>query len=256
MNVKAQDQKQKVRETYGEIARTRDEKTAATCCAPTCCKPDFNPDYSTEEIDSVPKGAFLGEGSGNSVRAARLKTGETVIDLGSGAGMDVFLAANQVGTSGRVLGIDMTPEMLERARANAARGDYPQVEFHQADIEHLPLPSNSAEVVLSNCVINLAPDKSAVYGEIFRVLKPGGRFAIADIVLDGEPGLIHKAVEKLDPCGCVATALSWDAYLGTIRAAGFEDVETVTERPAASQPLDKLVRAQAVTLVGRKPDAG
>jgi SAM-dependent methyltransferase len=252
MNVKAQDQKRKVRETYGEIARTRDGNTAATCCAPTDCKPD----YSSEEIASVPKGAFLGEGSGNPVRAARLKTGETVIDLGAGAGMDVFLAANQVGASGRVVGIDMTPEMLKRARANAARGDYPQVEFHQADIERLPLPSNSADVVLSNCVINLAPDKSAVYREIFRVLKPGGRFAIADIVRDGEPGLIRKVVEKLDPCGCVATALERNAYLEVIRTAGFEDVETVAERPAVSQPLDKLVRAQAVTLVGQKPDAG
>ena len=250
MNVKAQEQKQKVRNTYGEVARTRDGNTAATCCAPTCCKPD----YSREEIASVPEGAFLSEGSGNPVRAARLKPGETVIDLGSGAGMDVFLAANQVGPSGRVVGIDMTSEMLERARANAARGGYPQVEFRQADIERLPLPSDSADVVVSNCVINLAPDKSAVYGEIFRVLKPGGTFAIADIVLDGEPGLIHKAVEKLDPCGCAAKALERNAYLEVIRTAGFEDAETVAERPAVSQPLDKLVRAHAVTLVARKPE--
>ena len=167
--------------------------------------------------------------------------------------MDVFLAANQVGESGRVLGIDMTQEIFDRARTNAAPGEYPQVEFYQTDIERLLFPSDLDDVVLSNCVINLGPDKLAVYREIFRVLKPGGRFAIADIVLDGEPGLIHKAMEKLAPCSCVATALSRDAYLGTILAAGFEDVETVGKRSAVSQSLDKLVRAQVVTLGGRKP---
>lgn len=249
MKMTADEQKEKLRAAYGEIARTREGQAASRCCTPARVEAD----YSAEEIASVPAGAFLGEGSGNPVRAARLQPGETVVDLGCGAGMDVFLAANQVGRSGRVIGVDMTPEMLERARAHAAGGDYPQVEFQQGDIERLPLPSGSAAVVLSNCVINLAPDKAAVYREIFRVLKPGGRFAVADIVLRGERGRLHRAVEKLAPCSCVATALEQEAYLQAIRGAGFEGVEIVAERPALVQPLDDLVRAQAVTLVGRKP---
>lgn len=251
MKTVAEEQKEKLRAAYGEIARTREAEAASACCAPA----GVAPDYSLEEIASVPAGAFLSEGSGNPVRAARLQPGETVVDLGCGAGMDVFLAANRVGPTGRVVGVDMTPEMLARARANAARGTYSQVEFLQADIERLPLPQASADAVLSNCVINLAPDKAGVYREIFRVLKPGGRFAIADIVLRGEPGRIQRAITSLAPCSCIATALEQSAYLDTVRTAGFEGVEIVAERPAVSQPLDWLVRAQAVTLVGRKPAA-
>lgn len=249
MKSTAEEQKEKVRAAYGEIARSRSTGAAAACCAPA----GVSADYSPEEIASVPPGAFLGEGSGNPVRAARLQRGETVVDLGCGAGLDVFLAANQVGAAGRVFGFDMTPEMLARARANAAGGRYPQVEFQPADIERLPLASASADVVISNCVINLAPDKAAVYREVFRVLKPGGRFAISDIVLRGEPGRIRRALLELAPCSCVAAALEETAYLETIRAAGFEEVHVVAERPAVSQPLDALVRAQAVTLVGHKP---
>lgn len=249
MKTAAEEQKEKIRAAYGGIARARRAQEAAACCAPA----GYAPDYSPEEIASVPEGAYLGEGSGNPVRGARLQPGEKVVDLGCGAGMDVFLAANQVGPTGQVTGFDMTPDMLARARANAARGSYPQVEFRQADIERLPLEANSIDVVLSNCVINLAPDKAAVYREIFRVLKPGGRFAIADIVLRGEPGRIESALAQMAPCSCVATALEENAYRETIRAAGFEGVEVVAERPALSQPLDALVRAQAVTLLGRKP---
>ena len=254
----SESQKEKVRATYGEIAKSRDTQSPASCCAPTCCAPDVNTDdvntdYSSEEIASVPEGAYLGEGSGNPVLAAKLKPGETVVDLGSGAGMDSYLAANLVGKSGCVVGLDMTPEMLERARKNSARGDYPQVTFRQADIEHLPLESGTADAVLSNCVINLAPDKAAVYREIHRVLKPGGRFAIADIVLRGDPDSIPDAVQNLDACGCIATAAEEAAYLDIIRAVGFDDVKIVSERPAQSQPKDSAVRSQAVTLVGKKP---
>ncbi len=243
--------KEKVRAAYGEIARVRDAETAATCCTP----PGYAPDYSLEEIASVPEGAFLGEGSGNPVRAAQLQPGETVVDLGCGAGMDVFLAANQVGVRGQVIGVDMTPEMLQRARANAARGNYPQVEFLQSDIERLPLAAENADAVLSNCVINLTPDKAAVYREIYRVLKPGGRFAVADIVLRGEPGLIHKVLAECAPQSCIGTASEENQYLKTIRAVGFVEVKLVSERPAVAQPLESLVRAYAVTLVGRKPAA-
>lgn len=248
MKTPAEQQKEKVRAAYGELARTRKTRSSVPCCAP----PDHDPDYTPQEITSVPEGAFLGAGSGNPARVAGLRPGEVVIDLGSGAGMDVFLAANRVGKSGRVIGVDMTPPMLERARGTAARGDYPQVEFLQADIESLPVASAVADVVLSNCVINLAPDKAAVYREIYRVLRPGGRFAIADIVLQGPPALISQAVEGLPACGCVATALEENAYLDAIHAAGFATVDLVAQRPALAQPLNGLVRAQAVTLTGRK----
>ncbi|MFQ5988604.1 MAG: methyltransferase domain-containing protein [Candidatus Methylomirabilales bacterium] len=248
MKTAGQQQKEKVRAAYGEVARTRTPQTDAPCCAP----PGHEPDYSRQEIASVPEGAFLSAGSGNPVRAAALQPGEVVVDLGCGAGMDVFLAANEVGRSGRVVGIDMTPPMLQRARINAASSDYTHVEWLQADIERLPLGSGVADVVMSNCVINLAPDKAAVYREIYRVLKPGGRFAVADIVLEGPRALISQAVQAMPVCSCVATALEENAYLEAIRAAGFESIAMVAERPARAQPLNSQVHAQAITLVGRK----
>ena len=262
MNITAETQKEKVRQVYGEVARTRQPEEGFACCGP----PAASPDYRAEEIASVPRGAFLGEGSGNPVEAAGLQPGETVVDLGSGAGMDVFLAANAVGETGRVLGFDMTPEMLERARRNQAEGNYGQVEFHRAEIDNLPLPGGAADVVLSNCVINLAPDKLAVYREIFRVLKPGGRFAIADIVLRGNASVIYDNADKLPTCGCIDTAMEEANYLEAIRRAGFEGVEIVSERTALSDaqieefapllgidPKNPGVSAQAVTLAGRKP---
>ena len=269
-----QDQhKEKVRKAYGEIALTTNSEAAEACCEPQCCgdveaAETKAPDYSKAEIASVPRGAFLSQGSGNPVRAADLQPGETVIDLGSGAGMDIFLAANVVGKEGRAIGFDMTPEMLERAKKNLTTGDYPQVEFRSAEIDKLPQPDASVDAALSNCVINLAPDKLAVYQEIHRVLKPGARFAIADIVLRGDAELIYKNADKLPGCSCLSTALREDIYLDTIRDAGFENVEIVAERPAISDDDIKAfaavlgidatnppVTARAVTIVGRKPTA-
>ena len=265
-----QDQhKAKVRKAYGEIALTTNSETAEACCEPGCCGIEAAetkaPDYSKAEISSVPKGAFLSQGSGNPVRAAKLQPGETVIDLGSGAGMDVFLAANAVGKEGRAIGFDMTPEMLERAKTNLDSGDYPQVEFLSAEIDNLPQPDASVDAALSNCVINLAPDKLAVYKEVHRVLKPGARFAIADIVLRGDAELIYRNADKLPGCSCLSTALREDIYLDTIRDAGFENVEIVAERPAVSDDDIKAfaavlgidatnppVTARAVTVVGTK----
>ena len=245
---------QAVQSTYGQIARTVGKgEEARGCCAP---EPRAS-DYSVEELAAAPKGAYLGEGSGTPVRHAGLKPGETVVDLGAGAGMDSFLAANAVGPSGRVWGFDLTPEMLERARSNAASAGYSNVSFDRADIERLPLPDAAADAVISNCVINLAPDKGAVYREIFRVLKPGARFSVADIVLRGAPERIaafRSGSTDETWCACVSGALSQDDYLATIRAAGFDDVRivSVSERPAMSQPGND-VSAHAVTLTGRKP---
>ena len=244
---------QAVTAAYGAVA-----KTVGTHVAPTgCCTPklEMPSDYKPEELASVPKGAYLAEGSGAPVRSASLKPGEKVVDLGSGAGMDSFLAANAVGSTGRVWGFDLTPEMLERARRNAADGGYANVSFDHADIEHLPLAAASADAAISNCVINLAPDKAAVYREIFRVLKPGGRLAVADIVMRGSAEAVEAFRRSAGAgawCACVAGALEQEEYFQAIRSAGFADVCIAAERPAMSQP-DGELSAVAITVTARKP---
>ncbi len=247
-----------VRASYGAVARSRnlEGKEEVSCCGPTCCAPDLRPlsDYTPAELASVPPGAYLGEGSGVPARHASLQPGESVVDLGAGAGMDSFLAANAVGPAGRVYAFDLTPDMLERARRNAAAGNYRQVSFERADIEKLPLPSGTADAAISNCVINLTPDKPAVYREIYRVLRPRGRLAVADIVLRGDAQALaaFRAASTTETwCACVSGALDETAYLDAIRAAGFADVHIVAERPALSQPGGKL-EAVAVTVTARK----
>jgi ubiquinone/menaquinone biosynthesis C-methylase UbiE len=189
------------------------------------------------------------------VRHADLSPGEVVIDLGAGAGIDSFLAANRVGPTGRVYGFDLTPDMVERARRNATEGGYTNIRFQQSKIESLPLEAGSADAAISNCVINLAPDKSVVYGEMFRVLRPGGRMSVADIVLRGDEAAMAALRQRTDLgqwCACVLGALREQEYLETIRAAGFVDVKLVAERPAMSQPGGE-VEAVAVTITARKP---
>ncbi len=238
---------------YGAVARSRNLTQPETAC----CGPQELPiaDYSPEEIASVPPGAYLGEGSGNPVRFADLVPGEIVVDLGAGAGMDSFLAANRVGPTGHVYGFDLTPEMVRRARRIAATAGLRQVSFEQADIERLPLADAVADVAISNCVINLTPDKRAVYREIFRVLRPGGRLSVADIVLRGTPEAVaafRASATAENWCACVSGALREEDYLATIREAGFTDVEIVAERPGQFQPGGD-VRSVAVTITARKP---
>ncbi len=240
-----------VQAAYGAVARSRSEAPPESCCSP----PAQPGDYLPEELAAVPKGAYLGEGSGAPVRSAGLQPGEVAVDLGAGAGMDSFLAANQVGPSGRVYGFDLTSEMIERARSNAIAGNYANVSFEKADIEHLPLPDSAADAAISNCVINLAPDKSAVYAEIFRVLRPGGRLSISDIVLRGAPEAVRTFRQQAGPenwCACISGALAEGEYFSTIRGAGFRDVRLVAERAAFSQPRGG-VTAVAVTITARKP---
>lgn len=182
--------------------------------------------YTADELTSIPAAANMGLSCGNPTATAHLKPGEVVVDLGSGGGLDVFLAAQKVGPAGRAIGIDMTPAMIDRARANATAGGYTNVEFHLANIDRLPLADASADCVISNCVLNLAPDKPAIFREIFRVLKPGGRLAVSDIALKGElPESIAKSLAAY--VGCIAGAIGIDDYRNELRKAGFEFVEIV-----------------------------
>jgi len=230
--MKQKEIKKVVRERYGSIAMEE-----GSCCAPSasCCgsasiveEISKRIGYGEEELTSVPQGANLGLGCGNPLAMASLKEGETVLDLGSGAGFDCFLAANRVGKEGKVIGVDMTPDMLDRARENARKGNYTNVEFRLGEIDNLPAADNSVDVVISNCVINLAPDKSRVFKEAFRVLKPGGRLMVSDIVLLKElPESIRDSIDAY--IGCVAGAMIRDEYLKTIKNAGFKDVRVLEE---------------------------
>jgi arsenite methyltransferase len=180
--------------------------------------------YSPEELTSIPAEANMGLSCGNPTATAHLRPGEIVVDLGSGGGLDVFLASRKVGPEGRAIGIDMTPAMIERARVNAESGGYSNVEFHLATIDALPLPDSSVDCVISNCVINLAPDKPAVFREIFRVLKPGGRLAVSDIALKQElPAAVAESLAAY--VGCIAGAIKIEDYREGLLAAGFEHVE-------------------------------
>jgi arsenite methyltransferase len=182
--------------------------------------------YSAEELTSVPAEANMGLSCGNPTATAHLRPGEVVVDLGSGGGLDVFLAAKKVGPQGKAIGIDMTPAMIERARANAEAEGYTNVEFHQATIDAIPLPDASVDCVISNCVLNLAPDKSAVFREIARILKPGGRVAVSDIALKGKlsEGIARSMAAYV---GCIGGAIRIDDYRAGLLAAGFEHVEIV-----------------------------
>jgi SAM-dependent methyltransferase len=207
-----------------------------SCCGSTNVAQDISKKigYTGKELKEIPESANLGLGCGNPVALASLKEGETVLDLGSGAGLDCFLAANRVGTKGRVIGVDMTPEMIEKAKENAQKGNYKNVEFRLGEVENLPVADGSIDIVVSNCVINLSPDKRGVFREAFRVLKPGGRLMISDIVLLKElPDFIKNSVEAY--IGCLSGAMMRDEYLGAIGAAGFQEVRIIDE---TSFPID------------------
>jgi SAM-dependent methyltransferase len=262
--------KEMVRARYGGIAEAAGD---ASCCAPaasSCCGDSAagtpadkskQMGYSDAELAAVPDGANLGLGCGNPQAIAALKPGEVVVDLGSGAGFDCFLAAGQVGASGRVIGVDMTHEMLKRARENAAKISAANVEFRLGELEHLPVADNTADAILSNCVINLVPDKAQVFREAFRVLKPGGRLAISDVVntaplspeLQGDAALL---------CGCIAGAAPIERIESWLTQAGFIEVR-VTPQPesrelvaswAPGRGIENFVAAAKVE--ARKPGGG
>ena len=219
-----------VRESYGKVATG--ERSSCSSGSSSCCG-TYEPatvegismalGYSDQELSAVPEGANLGLGCGNPQAIASLKPGETVLDLGSGAGFDCFLAAKGVGESGRVIGVDMTPEMLSKARSNAAKSGFGNVEFRLGEIEHLPVADETVDVIISNCVINLSPDKSQVFRDAFRVLKPGGRLAIADIVATVDLPLDIRSEMALFT-GCMAGASKIDDLERMLREAGFEEI--------------------------------
>jgi SAM-dependent methyltransferase len=221
-----------VRDGYAKVATKK-----SSCCGPvnSCCSTaDAAQDiskkigYTEEELNAVPEGANLGLGCGNPVAIASLKEGETVLDLGSGPGLDCFLAADKVGKNGKVIGIDMTHEMLAKARDNARKGNYSNVEFRLGEIENLPVADNSVHAVISNCVINLSPDKQRVFQEMYRVLKPGGRMMVSDIVLSKELPDFMKNSKKAY-IRCISGAVTQDDYLQMIKASGFQNVSIVGE---------------------------
>lgn len=227
------DVKKIVREGYAKIAGkggccgTREIKS---CCGDVSYEKRVSKSigYHEDDMKSVPEGANLGLGCGNPIALASLKEGEVVLDLGSGAGFDAFLAARRVGDSGRVIGVDMTHEMLEKARKNAEKGGYKNVEFRLGEIEYLPVADNSVDIIISNCVINLSPDKPQVFSEAFRVLRPGGRLMVSDIVLERElPEALRKSVSAY--VGCISGALMKGEYLQTIKDAGLKNVEILEE---------------------------
>ena len=235
--------RQAVRENYAKVVKSdgcdcgcnSGEPVSLQMVKTSCCSGSDNPvkerpaqdstrmGYSADDLANVPQGSDMGLGCGNPQAIAALKAGETVLDLGSGGGFDSFLAANQVGTKGHVIGVDMTPEMVSKARENAARNDYHNVEFRLGEIEHLPVADNDVDVILSNCVINLSPDKLSVYREAFRILKPGGRLAISDMVAVSE--LPDELKRNLDCyCGCITGTIPADEIKRMLAEAGFQDI--------------------------------
>ncbi len=243
-----------VRTAYAKVARGQDG------CSIGCCGTEGGGSmllgYTTDDLSSVPEGADLGLGCGNPQAIAALNSGETVLDLGSGAGFDCFLAAKRVGRTGRVIGVDMTPEMVAKARDNARRVEAANVDFRLGEIEHLPVLDASIDAILSNCVINLSPDKTAVFREAFRVLKPGGRLAISDVIATKPmPPELSKSMEAYT--GCVAGAASAETLRSMLTSAGFDEV-SIRVREGSGAIMEQCMPGSSeyvasATIEGRKP---
>lgn len=252
----AEDIKRTVREKYGEIARQDKESNAASCCGSGGCSTEvyniMTDDYT--QVDGYVPEADLGLGCGLPTQFAGIKPGDTVLDLGSGAGNDCFVARKETGPDGRVIGVDFTPEMIAKANENAQKLGFANVEFREGDIEQLPLSDGMVDVVVSNCVLNLVPDKRKAFTEVRRVLRPGGHFSISDVVLRGAlPGKLREAAEMY--AGCVSGALQESDYLGIIHDLGFEQV-SVQKRKVIELPDDILGRMLGVDEIAAFRNSG
>jgi arsenite methyltransferase len=231
--MQTQDQiKDVVKQKYSEIALQDKETNQSSCCGSSCCSTDvyniMSDDYS--QLEGYNPDADLGLGCGLPTQFAKIKKGDVVIDLGSGAGNDAFIARHETGETGKVIGIDFTPAMIERARKNAEVRGFHNVEFRQGDIEQMPVTANTADVIVSNCVLNLVPNKDGVIKDIYRVLKPGGHFSISDIVLEGDlPKEIREAAEMY--AGCISGAIQKQVYLDLIASNGFENITVQKDKP-------------------------
>ena len=254
--MKDQDVKEFVKDRYGKIARGEE-----TYCCPTCGPTTFDQclavGYTPEDLQSIPDLAVLGVGCGNPTSLAELKAGETVLDLGAGAGIDVFLAAKRVGEKGRVIGVDMTQDMVAKGAALAQEHGYSHVEFRLGEIENLPVSAGSVDVIVSNCVINLTRDKLVSFKEACRVLKPGGRIMISDLVTKGAiPEDVRQSFAAW--ADCLAGAMDQEDYLRTIRQAGFGEVTIVSERPYEAPEMDSRLKGKIISVSVRavKPSQG
>ncbi|MFZ2536993.1 arsenite methyltransferase [Methanothrix sp.] len=240
LTLKEREMKRAVKEGYARIAKQATSDYASRCCSGDADIPEElskRMGYTDEEIQAAPPESNLGLGCGNPVALASLSEGETVLDMGSGAGFDCFLASDRVGPLGKVIGVDITSEMVEKARANSRKGGYANIDFRQGDLENMPVADNYVDVVISNCVINLIPNKRMAFREAFRVLKPGGRLAVSDVVLLKElPEFVKSSTEAY--IGCLAGAIMKDDYLDIIKSIGFGDVRVVAE---SRFPVESLI---------------
>lgn len=241
------DIKEFVKDRYSKIATK--ERACCSCCSEedSAIAQAKEMGYTLKDIKSIPEEAVFGLGCGNPTALAELKEGETVLDLGSGGGIDVFLAANKVGKNGKVIGVDMTQEMVERAMKNAEEGKYENVEFKLGEIENLPMKDDSIDVIISNCVINLTSDKLVAYKEAFRVLKPEGRILMSDLVTEGEiPEDIKHSFHAWSEC--TAGAMEKQAYLDTIKEAGFGDIKIIEQHLFTESNMDERLRGKITSI--------
>ncbi|MFQ6003546.1 MAG: arsenite methyltransferase [Candidatus Zixiibacteriota bacterium] len=237
--------KQFVKGRYGEIAKK--ERTSYSCCGTSVLEQAKAVGYSLKELKKIPESAIMGLGCGNPVALAKLRKGQRVLDLGSGGGIDVFLAANKVGEKGKVIGVDMTQEMIRKAEENAKKGGYKNVEFRLGEIENLPLEDESVDVIISNCVINLSPDKRRVFKEAYRVLKPKGKMMISDIVTDKKlPDEIRKSFSAW--ADCIGGALVKRDYLDAIKQAGFKDIKIVDEKVFLEEGMSEKIKGKIISI--------
>ena len=252
MTMKEKEIKRTVKEGYARIAKQATSYYAARCCSGCADMPEEvskRMGYTDEEIQAAPPESNLGLGCGNPVALASLNEGEIVLDMGAGAGFDCFLASTRVGSSGKVIGVDITSEMVDKARANAHKGGYSNIDFRQGDLENMPVADNYVDVVISNCVINLVPNKKMVFKEAFRVLKPGGRLAVSDVVLHKElPEFVKRSNEAY--IGCLAGAIMKEEYLDIIRDIGFREVEVVAE---SIFPIESLISETSGSGINEMP---